>query len=83
MRVAELVRAIIAFPATVVVDATLILRALEVYELDRLDLAEAYLAGVRGEMGRRDHRELRSHPRPDPNRRPNRAGHGSRVTAGH
>jgi len=42
-RVAELVRAIIAFPAIVVVDAPLLLRALEVYELNRLDFAEAYL----------------------------------------
>lgn len=42
-RVAELVRAIIGFPAVVVVDQALLLRALEVYEVDRLDFAEAYL----------------------------------------
>jgi predicted nucleic-acid-binding protein len=42
-RVAELVRAVIGFPAIVVVDAALLLRALEVYEVDRLDFAEAYL----------------------------------------
>ena len=42
-RVAELVRAIIAFPAVVVVDASVLLRAVEVYEVDRLDFAEAYL----------------------------------------
>jgi predicted nucleic-acid-binding protein len=42
-RVAELVRAIIAFPAMVVLDAPMLLRALEVYEVDRLDFAEAYL----------------------------------------
>ena len=42
-RVAQLVRAVIAFPAVVVVDAPLLLRALEVYELDRIDFAEAYL----------------------------------------
>jgi predicted nucleic-acid-binding protein len=42
-RVAELVRAIIAFPAIIVVDEPLLLRALEVYEVDRLDFAEAYL----------------------------------------
>ena len=42
-RVAELVRAIIAFPAIVVLDSALLLRALEVYETDRLDFAEAYL----------------------------------------
>jgi len=42
-RVAELVRAVIGFPASVVVDEPLLLRALEVYEVDRLDFAEAYL----------------------------------------
>jgi predicted nucleic acid-binding protein len=42
-RVAELVRAIIAFPAIVVLDPAMLLRALEVYETDRLDFAEAYL----------------------------------------
>ena len=42
-RVAELVRAVIGFPAIVVVDAPLLLRALEVYELERIDFAEAYL----------------------------------------
>jgi predicted nucleic-acid-binding protein len=42
-RVAELVRAIIAFDAVRVVDADLLLRAVEVYEIERLDFAEAYL----------------------------------------
>lgn len=42
-RVAELVRAVIGFPPIVVVDEPLLLRALEVYEVDRLDFAEAYL----------------------------------------
>jgi predicted nucleic acid-binding protein len=42
-RVAELARAIIGFPAVVVVDEPLLLRALEVYEVERLDFADAYL----------------------------------------
>lgn len=42
-RVADLVRAVIGFPAIVVVDAPLLLRALEVYELERIDFAKAYL----------------------------------------
>ena len=42
-RVAELMRAIIAFDAVRVVDEELLLRALEVYEIHRLDFAEAYL----------------------------------------
>ena len=43
-RVAELARAVIGFPAMRVVDEPVLLRALEVYELDRLDFAEAHLA---------------------------------------
>lgn len=42
-RVAELMRAAIALPAVAVIDVPLLLRALEVYEIDRLDFAEAYL----------------------------------------
>jgi len=42
-RVAELIRAIIAFPTIVVLDPAMLLRSLEVYETDRLDFAEAYL----------------------------------------
>lgn len=43
LRVAELTRAIIGFPAVVVADTPLLLRALEVYEVNRLDFADAYL----------------------------------------
>lgn len=42
-RVAELMRAAIALPSIAVLDAPLLLRALELYEVDRLDFAEAYL----------------------------------------
>jgi len=42
-RVAELVRAIIAFPAIEVADEPALLRAVEVYEVHRLDFADAYL----------------------------------------
>jgi predicted nucleic acid-binding protein len=42
-RLADLVRAIIAFPAIVVTDPALLLRTLEIYELHRLDFADAYL----------------------------------------
>ncbi|HKG40368.1 MAG TPA: PIN domain-containing protein [Conexibacter sp.] len=42
-RVAEVMRAAIALPSIAVLDAPLLLRALEVYEVDRLDFAEAYL----------------------------------------
>jgi predicted nucleic acid-binding protein len=42
-RVAELLRAVIAFPGIAVLDDALLLRALEVYEMARLDFAEAYL----------------------------------------
>lgn len=42
-QVAETLRAIIAFPAVRVVDADLLRRAIEVYEVHRLDFADAYL----------------------------------------
>jgi len=42
-QVAELMRAAIALPSVAVIDASLLLRALEVYEVERLDFAEAYL----------------------------------------
>lgn len=43
VKVAALLRSVIAFPAVVVRDEPLLLRALEVYEVNRLDFAEAYL----------------------------------------
>jgi predicted nucleic acid-binding protein len=43
-RVAQLVRAILAFPALVVTDETLLLRTLELYELHRIHFVDAYLA---------------------------------------
>ena len=42
-RVAETLRAILAFPTIRVVDTDLLRRAIEVYEVDRLDFADAYL----------------------------------------
>jgi predicted nucleic-acid-binding protein len=42
-RVAELMRAAIALPSIKTVDPATLRRALEVYEVDRLDFAEAYL----------------------------------------
>jgi predicted nucleic acid-binding protein len=41
--VAEAIRSLIAFDSVVCVDPALLLRAVEVYETDRLDFAEAYL----------------------------------------
>ena len=42
-RIAELMRAAIALPTIKTLDAPALLRALEVYEVDLLDFAEAYL----------------------------------------
>ena len=42
-RVAELMRSAIALPSVVMMDRASLLRALELYELERLDFAEAYL----------------------------------------
>ncbi|HEX6254961.1 MAG TPA: PIN domain-containing protein [Euzebyales bacterium] len=43
VQVAEAMRSLIAFDAIVCVDPALLLRAIEVYEVDRIDFAEAYL----------------------------------------
>lgn len=50
-RVAELVRAVIAFPAVSVSDERLLLRALELYERERLDFVTAYLAAGAEQSG--------------------------------
>jgi len=42
-QIAKAMRSLIAFGSIITVDPALLLRALEVYEIDRLDLAEAYL----------------------------------------
>jgi predicted nucleic-acid-binding protein len=42
-QVAELMRAAIGLPSIKTIDPDLLLRALEVYELQRIDFAEAYL----------------------------------------
>lgn len=46
VRVAELLRAVLAFAPIAVLDEALLLRALEVYEVHRLDFAEAYLVAA-------------------------------------
>jgi predicted nucleic-acid-binding protein len=42
-RVAELIRAVVSFPSIRVVDTSLLFRALELYEIEGLHFAEAYL----------------------------------------
>jgi predicted nucleic-acid-binding protein len=42
-QVAEAMRSLIAMRSMITVDPALLLRAIEVYEVDRLDFAEAYL----------------------------------------
>lgn len=42
-QVAESIRALLALTSVVTIDSALLLRAIEVYEADRLDFAEAYL----------------------------------------
>jgi predicted nucleic-acid-binding protein len=48
-QVARAVRSLVAFESVVCVDPALLLRAIEVYEMDRVDFAEAYL-GVTGQV---------------------------------
>ena len=42
-QVADAMRSLIAFDSIICIDNALLLRAIEVYEVDRLDFAEAYL----------------------------------------
>lgn len=50
-QVAEAVRSLVAFESIVCVDPALILRAIEVYESDRIDFAEAYLVACAESTG--------------------------------
>jgi predicted nucleic acid-binding protein len=50
-QVAAAARSLLAFDAVVCVDPALLLRAIEVYETDRLDFAEAYLVACAESTG--------------------------------
>ncbi len=51
VQVAEAARSLLAMRSVVSVDAALLLRAIEVYEIDRLDFAEAYLVACAESTG--------------------------------
>lgn len=50
-QIAEAMRSLLAFDAIVVVDAALLLRAIEIYEVDRLDFAESYVVACAESTG--------------------------------
>jgi predicted nucleic-acid-binding protein len=50
-QVADIVRSLLALRSIVVVDRDVLLRAVEVYETDRLDFAEAYLVACAESTG--------------------------------
>lgn len=50
-KVAEIMRSLLAMGSIVVVDRDVLLRAVEVYEVDRLDFAEAYLVACAESTG--------------------------------
>lgn len=50
-QIAEAMRSLLALDSVTCVDAPLLLRALEVYELHRIDLAEAYLVACAESTG--------------------------------
>ena len=50
-QVAETLRAVLAFPSITVVDAELAQRAVEVYDVHRIDFAEAYLVACAERSG--------------------------------
>jgi len=49
--IAQALRSLIAFDSIVCVDPALLLRAIEVYETDRIDFAEAYLVACAESTG--------------------------------
>lgn len=49
--VAQAIRSLVAFESVVCVDPALLLRAVEVYETERVDFAEAYLVGCAESTG--------------------------------
>lgn len=51
VQVAEAMQSLLAFSSVTVVDPALLLRAIEVYEIDRLDFAEAYLVACAESTG--------------------------------
>lgn len=50
-QVAQAIRSLLAFRTVVCVDPALLLRAVEVYEIERLDFAEAYLVACAESTG--------------------------------
>lgn len=50
-QVADAMRSLVAFPSIVTVDPALLLRAIEVYEVDRIDVADAYLVACAESTG--------------------------------
>ena len=50
-QVAQAMRSLLAFDSVVCVDPALLLRAIEVYETDRIDFAEAYLVACAESTG--------------------------------
>lgn len=50
-QVAEAVRSLLAFDSIVCVDPALLLRAIEIFEVDRLDFAESYLVACAESTG--------------------------------
>ena len=50
-QIAPAVRSLVALRSVITVDSALLLRALEVYEIDRIDFAEAYLVACAESSG--------------------------------
>ncbi len=50
-QIAVAIRSLLALPSVVSVDPALLMRAVEVYETDRIDFAEAYLVGCAESTG--------------------------------
>ena len=51
VKIAEAIRSLLAFDSVMCIDPALLLRAIEVYEIDRIDFAEAYLVACAESTG--------------------------------
>jgi predicted nucleic-acid-binding protein len=50
-QVADAMRALVGMRSMIMIDSALLLRAIEIYEVDRLDFAEAYLVACAESTG--------------------------------
>ena len=91
-RTAQAARSLIAFNNVKVTDPSLLLRTIEIYEIHRIDFADAYIptpiyrrlySGLRRDLRHRRHSHVRQIHQPRSHDQPHRAVTGEQATARH